>query len=191
MSHPVREDQLPRSVAEFHAWHARQPERWEYVGGVPRLMAPASMNHGLIKKNITTAFDVALGDGPCVALPDGVQVEAEDLVAQPDAVITCAPVDHATPVVREPIVIVEVLSPSSQADDTIHKLAAYTQLPSLRHYLVVWQDRRRVLHMRRTAESEPWQTTIIGDGAIRLDPPGLELAVARIYRRTSLAAGAG
>ena len=85
MSQAVGGNQLPHSVAEFHAWHARRPERWEYVGGVPRPMAPASMNHSLIKKNITTAFDNALGDGPCVALPDGVQVEAEDLVAQPDA----------------------------------------------------------------------------------------------------------
>lgn len=81
-----------------------------------------------------------------------------------------------------------MLSPTSEANDTVHKLAAYAQLPSLRHYLVVWQDRRRVLHMRRAGEGEPLQTTIVGDGVIRLEPPGLELAVARIYRRTSLAA---
>jgi hypothetical protein len=75
VSPPAHGDQLPRSVAEFHAWHSRQPERWEFIGGTPRLMAPASMTHSLIKKNITTAFDNALGDGPCVALPDGVEVE--------------------------------------------------------------------------------------------------------------------
>ena len=49
-------------------WHARQPERWEFVEGWPRLMAPASIAHSIIKRNVFRALDGALADGPCEAL---------------------------------------------------------------------------------------------------------------------------
>ncbi len=42
----------PRTVAEFEAWHARQPERWEFIDGRPRLMAPGSLRHSIIKNNV-------------------------------------------------------------------------------------------------------------------------------------------
>ena len=52
MAEVARAEDWPRTVAEFEAWHARQPERWEFVDGVPRMMAPASMNHSIIKRNV-------------------------------------------------------------------------------------------------------------------------------------------
>ena len=58
-----RED-WPRTVAEFEAWHARQPERWEFYDGWPRLMAPASKSHTILKANIFRALDRALAGSP-------------------------------------------------------------------------------------------------------------------------------
>ena len=59
MARAALEEDWPRTVAEFEAWHAR-PERWEFVDGRPRLMAPASMKHSIIKRNVFRALDRAL-----------------------------------------------------------------------------------------------------------------------------------
>ena len=61
----------PRTVEEFEAWHARQPERWEFIRGEPRLMAPASMKHSIIKRNVAFALQAALAPRGCEALVDG------------------------------------------------------------------------------------------------------------------------
>ena len=54
MARAAPQEDWPRTVAEFEAWHARQPERWEFVDGWPRLMAPASMTHSIIKRNVAS-----------------------------------------------------------------------------------------------------------------------------------------
>ena len=52
MAEAARREDWPRTIEEFEAWHARQPERWEFIDGQPRLMAPASMKHSIIKSNV-------------------------------------------------------------------------------------------------------------------------------------------
>jgi hypothetical protein len=52
MAEAARREDRRRTVAEFEAWHARQPERWEFIAGWPRMMAPGSMNHSLIKADL-------------------------------------------------------------------------------------------------------------------------------------------
>jgi Putative restriction endonuclease len=111
-----RED-WPRTVAEFQAWHARQPERWEYIDGQPRLMVPASMKHWIIKANTFGTLRGALARAPCTALVDGPQILTDEISAIPDVVVTCTAIDLSTPVIAEPVIIVEVMSPSSEADD--------------------------------------------------------------------------
>ena len=61
-----RED-WPRTVAEFEIWHARQPERWEFIGGEPRLMAPGSKTHTIIKANVFRALDQAFATAPATS----------------------------------------------------------------------------------------------------------------------------
>jgi Uma2 family endonuclease len=139
----------PRTVPEFEAWHARQPERWEFIAGQPRLMAPASMAHTIIKTNLGTALGNALADRGCTTLVDGAQILTEELSAIPDVVVTCTTVDLTTPVIAEPAIIVEMLSPASEGDDTLRKWFGYRRIPSLQHDLVISQDRRRAqIHSR-------------------------------------------
>ena len=129
MARAALEEDWPRTVAEFEAWHARQPERWEFVDGRPRLMAPASMTHSIIKRNVFRALDRALADSGCEVLVDGPQILTDEISAIPDVVVTCAPIDLSTPAVAEPTIIVEVMSPSSEADDTLRKWFSYRQDP--------------------------------------------------------------
>jgi Uma2 family endonuclease len=186
MARAAREHDGPRTVAEFEEWHARQPERWEFVDGRPRLMAPASMPHTLIKGNVFRALDRVLADSGCTVLIDGPQILTDEISTIPNIVVTCAPLDLSTPAVVEPAIIVEVMSPSSEADDTLRKWFSYRKIASLKHYLVIAQDRRLVqIHSRA---GDLWRERFVSEGAIELDDPPLRIEIAALYVATELAA---
>ena len=172
----------PKTLDEFRAWHERQPEVWEFIHGVPKLMAPGSMAHTVIKSNVHAAFAMALRGTDCRALVDGAIVEVEGSSLIPDVVVTCSPLDFATPRIAEPIIVVEVLSPSNEKDDIGRKLALYLKIPSLRHHLMVAQDRRQIVHhQRRDDLAGAFLTTIAPPDLLLLDPPGVEIALAELY----------
>ena len=186
MAEAARREDWPRTVAEFQAWHARQPERWEFIWGQPRLMAPGSMNHSIIKENLFAALRTALAGTPCRAHVDGPQILTEEISAIPDIVVSCAPIDHSTPVIAEPAIIAEVMSPSSESDDTVRKWFAYCKIPSLRHYLVLSQEKRVVqIHSRA---GDLWHERFVSNGTLELDDPPLRLQLADIYAETDIAA---
>lgn len=82
--------------------------------------------------------------------------------------------------VPRPVIVVEVLSPSTQRIDLAQKLEGYFRLPSVAHYLMVDPARPSVIHHAR-GEGNTILTKIVADGRIVLDPPGLELALSEIY----------
>jgi hypothetical protein len=99
------------------------------------------------------------------------QILTDEISAIPDVVVTYAPIDLSTPAVAEPTIVVEVLSPSSEADDTLRKWFSYRKIASLKHYLVLAQDRRLVqIHSRA---GELWRERFVSEGAIELDDPPL------------------
>jgi len=185
MSEAALKQDWPRTVEEFEAWHARQPERWEFVWGRPRLMAPASKAHTIIKSNAGFALRRALEASGCTVLVDGAQILTDEISAIPDVVVTCAPLDLSTPVVAEPTIIVEIMSPWSEADDTHRKWFAYRRIASLQHYLVLAQDRRLVqIHSRA---GDLWRERFASEGSLELDDPPLRLDLADLYEATDVA----
>lgn len=186
MTEAARQGDWPRTVEEFEAWHARQPERWEFVCGWPRMMAPASMTHSVIKRNVFRALDRALDGSGCEVLVDGPQILTDEISAIPDVVVTCTELDLSTPVVASPTIIVEVMSPHGVADDTHRKWFAYRKIPSLLHYLVIAQDQRVVqVHSRA---GDLWRERFVSEGALVLEDPPMELEIAQIYAATDVAA---
>lgn len=175
---------LPRDVEAFDRWHTRQPERWEFIAGVPVLMAPASLPHTIIKGNIFAALRTKLRGTPCHVLVDGAQVRSRSLSAVPDVVVTCGELGQTSPYVQEPLVIVEVLSPSSERDDTQRKWQGYCLIPSLKHYLVVAQDLPFVTLHTRTGPSS-FAEVVVEDGEIVLQALGVTLSTAEIYESIS------
>jgi Uma2 family endonuclease len=89
-----------------------------------------------------------------------------------------------------PIIVVEVLSPSTQHVDTGLKLRGYFRVASVRHYLIATTDRPAIIHHRRTGEVAI-ETRIVTAGALDLDPPGLTLDIDRIYADAALSAPPG
>lgn len=180
MARAKAESGLPRTVAEFDRWNADQPERWEFIGGVPVMMAPAANNHSLIKGNLFAALHSKLRPGACRALVDGPEVRSAKLVAIPDVVVTCEAIDGRSGRVRQPVVLAEVTSPSSERDDTQLKWHSYCLIPSLQHYLVVSQEERFLILHTRTGPSS-FLETIHKDGQIELPAIGVMLSLDEIY----------
>lgn len=180
---------LPRlSAAEFIDWAAAQTgnERYELAAGQVVAMSPERAAHGRAKANVYVALREAIGAAAlgCEAFVDGMSVRIDDAtVYEPDVLLRCGePLDDDALLVDDPLLIVEVLSPSSRARDAGAKLEDYFRLESVRHYLIVKTENRAVIHHRRS-EDGGIQTSILRDGTLRLDPPGLTLEVASFFAR--------
>jgi Uma2 family endonuclease len=163
---------------EFVAWAMEQPEgkRYELVAGEVVAMAPERAVHGRMKGRIYVRLMEAIraANVECEAFPDGMAIRVDaNTLYEPDAMVRCgAPVDDNSTEVADPVILVEVVSPSSRKRDTGGKLEDYFRIPSVRHYLIVKTENRAIIHHRRDDEGTI-TTHIIRDGDIRLDPPGL------------------
>jgi Uma2 family endonuclease len=172
------------SREEYRAWAAQQAVgRYERVSGVVVAMAPERAGHNIRKALAwqTLRRAVQAAGLPCEVYTDGMTVEVEDSDYEPDAVLHCGdklPDDAVA--VPHPLVIVEVLSPSTSSTDRAWKLQEYFRLPSLRHYLIIWADKQQIAHHRRGDNGEI-ETRTVTRGEMKLVPPGITLTVDDIY----------
>jgi Uma2 family endonuclease len=172
------------TVDEFLAWAMTQPGRYELHRGEVYVMSPENAGHAEIKLAIHTALLAAIRAAhlPCYVLPDGMTVRIDDKTAfEPDAMVYCgAKIARSAVEVPNPVVIVEVLSRSTRSVDLSVKLAAYFRLSSLAHYLIVDPGEPTIVHHSR-ATSDEIITRVVTEGIIRLDPPGIAIALTDIY----------
>ncbi|MCK8788060.1 Uma2 family endonuclease [Roseomonas sp. NAR14] len=182
----VPQPKLPHLAnrAEYRAWTAAQPRgRFERIAGEVVAMAPERIAHVRVKARLWQALDRAIQDAGllCDALPDGVTVEVgEDTDYEPDAVVNCgAPIPGDAIAAPNPLIVAEVLSPSTRSVDSGAKLADYFRLSSVMHYLILRADRPQVIHHRRNGPS--LLTEIVTTGALSLDPPGITIGIDEIY----------
>jgi Uma2 family endonuclease len=172
------------TVDEFLAWAQDQPGRYELVDGEIYTMSPEAAGHAEVKLAVHMAFVAAIRSRnlPCRLLPDGMTVRVDKETAyEPDALVYCGEkLPRSALEVPEPLIVVEVLSPSTRRADSVAKLAGYFRVPSVAHYLVVDPGRPQIIHYSRQG-SDALLTRIYSEGAIALDPPGIELQVADFY----------
>ena len=181
-------DALPKrmlSREEYYRWATEQPRgRYERVDGVVVAMAPQTGAHLRVKAAVWLALRNALAAGrlECQAIPDGATVQTGESDFEPDAVVNCGPpmADGAV-VAPNPVVVVEVLSRSTQGVDTGAKLAGYFLVPSIQHYLIVDPLKRMIVHHRRQPDGEGLYTRLVSAGTIDLTPPGFSLPVDAVY----------
>jgi len=165
---------------QFIAWAMQQAEtsRYELIDGEIVAMAPERSVHALTKLHIARrlADQIEAGKLPCQVYPDGMAVEVDDrTVYEPDALVRCGPplADSAVKL-NDPVIIVEVQSPSTSSRDVGPKLIDYFRLSSLRHYLIVRVENRTVIHHAMGMDGVIL-TRIVRDGPIILEPPGIVL----------------
>jgi Uma2 family endonuclease len=105
----------------------------------------------------------------------------ERTVYEPDALVRCGtPLPGDAVEVGDPVIVVEVVSPSSRGIDRGVKLAGYFSMPSVRHYLIVDTEKRVVIHHQR-GEDGRIEVRILHDGPLTLDPPGLAIDAGDIF----------
>ncbi len=172
------------SREDYRAWAEQQPTgRYERVNGVVVAMAPERLGHNDRKAIawLTLRRAGRAAGEPCHVYADGATVEVGDSDYEPDAVVHCGPKPPDDAIaVPDPVIIVEVLSPSISATDRAWKLQEYFRLPSLHHYLIIWADKQQIAHYRRIDDGTIDTQTVM-TGEIKLTPPGITIGVEEIY----------
>ncbi|MFY9639907.1 MAG: Uma2 family endonuclease [Rhodomicrobium sp.] len=176
-------DAAPMTVDEFLAWAEGQEGRHELFRGRVYAMAPERAGHAKVKLAIHRALFEAIHKAglPCHVLPDGMTVRIGERTAhEPDALVYCGPELPADALeVPNPVIVVEVLSPSTRRIDAVRKLAGYFSLESVHHYLIVDPETLPVIHHQRQ-DGGTILTRLLSEGMLRFDPPGFEIAVGQL-----------
>jgi Uma2 family endonuclease len=171
------------NVDEFLAWADGREGKWELHDSVPVLMSPERVRHTATKLDAALALRAAIARAsvPCRAYTEGITVRVrENRAFVPDAIVVCPPAPPDDVEISNPLIVVEVLSPSTTGYDHGIKLEGYFSLASLAHYLILDPDRRVVIHHARGREGVI-ETRILHEGRLRLDPPGFEIAVEELF----------
>lgn len=175
---------LPKTkwtAAEFLDWSAGQSKKFELEGGLVIEMASEQAKHALTKHAATRALEdgVRKAGLDCTVFPDGMTIVVDNgHVRLPDAAVQCGSVDREAVILDRPVILVEVVSPSSINRDENYKLIEYFQIPSVAHYLLISPDQRLVIHFKRSGDSDKIETSFMRDGEIDLTPPGFKVNVA-------------
>jgi Uma2 family endonuclease len=174
------------TVAEYLAWAGTQSEdfRSELINGQVVAMTPERVEHVEIKLAAAVALKTSItrAQVPCHALGDGLTVRIDDHTAyQPDALVYCGErLARRSLVVPNPIIIVEVLSPSTAHTDTSAKLLGYFKLASVQHYIVIDPDARSMTHHQRAADGTI-MARILTSGTITFETPGIAVAIDELF----------
>lgn len=167
------------TVDEFLAWAEAQPGRHELLNGHAHAMSPERVGHTRTKYAVSAALTAAIASAglQCEMLMDGATVRVDGKTAfEPDALVRCGkPLPSDAIETPDPVIVVEVASPNPRHIDVGLKFTGYFAVPSIQHYLLIDPDGRVVVHHRR--DGDEIRSRIVGHGSLRLDPPGLDLAI--------------
>lgn len=170
---------------EYLAYERDSGLKHEYEDGEILAMAGGSPRHNALASRISAALEAARKPG-CVAFQSDqkVRILATGKAAYPDASMVCGPIegdpaDSAGNTITNPVLIVEVLSPSTEEEDRGNKWQHYQLIPSLEEYVLVSQSHARVEHYRR-ASSGAWEYRDFAEGAVQL-ARGATLDLAALY----------
>lgn len=165
-----------------------QNARYEYLEGELRMLAGGSPDHSLITTNLTSILHRLLEDGPCLVYNSDMQLQlSESRYVYPDISMTCDPRDQEPEDKRihYPSVVVEVLSPSTEATDRGKKLLYYQAHASIQEYVLADAQSIRIQVYRREKNRWAFVTYGLGD-TVDLESLGVRFSVSDVYKKTSL-----
>ena len=177
-----------QSVTDYLSQERQSQTKHEWIEGELREMVGASKNHNVLSWNISGILHRLLAGTAYVGFPSDMKVRIPDQAYYyPDFTIAPDPPqleDESHDVLLNPLVVFEVLSPSTEAIDRGEKLHSYSQIPSLIDYLLVSQNEVRIDHYHReSADGWNLQMRTSPDETLRLEEPACELSMAEIYTR--------
>lgn len=177
------------SLEEYFELERTSEERWEYSSGEVFCMSGVSPNHARIHVNATSTLHNRLGSRGCTVFPADmrIRVPAAPPYRYADLSLLCDPPVFekigGVEALTNPVVIIEILSPSTEAYDRGDKFTNYKSIPSLREYLLVAQHRPHITHyLRQTGEK--WEYEEVNELSDSITLPSLDctLALSDVYR---------
>lgn len=188
------------TVDEFLAWHELQEEKYELVDGVPVLkrlpvpvtlpggtapvmMTGATLRHNKINSNLSRLIGNQLSGGPCNVFANDAAVETgPNQIRYPDLVVDCNTKLDSGYILKQPKLVIEILSGSTRTFDLTGKITEYWRLDSLAHVMIVDTQLLRVqLHTRLPGLTLTLQTFAEGDQAFDIPEIGVTLKLADIF----------
>ncbi len=169
------------TVEEFLAFEGEGDARYELVGGEIVMMAPPPRAHGRLAARLAHRLGAALRAPYAAEVEAGILLpwSAHDFYVA-DLAVSCAPVQGEERWCPEPVLIAEILSPTTAGADRGIKLPAYRRLPSVRHLLLLAADRCAVEHYARTGPF--WRLLDLGPGdVLRLEDLAVEIPLEALY----------
>jgi Uma2 family endonuclease len=172
--------QKPMSLNDFLAWEAAQELRWEFDGFAPQAMTGGTAAHSAIQLNLYMAVGGRLRGRPCRMYTADLKIQVAGSVRYPDGFVVCSPVAGSTLVVTDPVVVFEVLSPSTASTDIGVKNEEYRDTPSIQRYIMLAQDRQHATVFERI--DGDWVGHIMsGDAVLRMPEIDIEIPLAEFY----------
>jgi len=176
------------SLEEYFALLEKDPEHgYEYLDGRVYMMTGGTPDHSIIGSNINGILRDRLRDRPCIVYNSDVYLQlSEQYRVCPDVTVSCDPRDRgAREVIRYPFLVVEVLSPATEARDRGQKSLQYRSCPSIQEYLLISSEFPLVEVFRREKHGF-WALYTLGpDDAIELTSLGIRFPVSEVYQNTS------
>lgn len=179
----------PMDIDTFEAWYAAQPDsaRYELHDGIAVRMQSERVRHARAKLEVARQFanQIEAQGLPCDVFADGMAVPLSDSNwFEPDCLLRCGPpLDGDATRIHDPMIVVEVSSPSNAGQDVNRKALFYMAHPTVQHYVIIHPAEKRVMvHSRR---GEEWITRLVASGEIALDPPGLNLDIDALFAERS------
>ncbi len=176
---------------DYLAFERAAEQKHEFANGEVFAMSGGTRAHALLSANFLGELRNALVDRPCEVYTSDLRVKipAAPRYVYPDVSVACGDVrfedDHGDTLLT-PLVVVEVLSDSSEAYDRGDKFALYRSVPSVSDYVLVSQKAVQVEHYRRDADGS-WRLVVLGRGdALALASVGARVEVDRVYAKVTL-----
>jgi Uma2 family endonuclease len=177
MSATVR---APMSRETFLRWEERQPARFEFDGLRPVAMHGGTVNHARIQANLIRCLGNRLRGGRCEVFGGDLKIVTAVGVRYPDAFVTCGPVSGRDHVVEDPVIVFEIVSPSTAGADRIRKNREYRDTSSIQRYVILEQDQPAATMFRRDGAN--WVVDILaGDDTLDLHEVGTQLPLSECY----------
>lgn len=178
-----------KSLEEYFALLENDPEHgYEYLDGFIYMMTGGSPDHAIIGNNVGRILSNLLRGRRCIVYNTDLYVElAENYRVCPDATVSCDPRDRGSQdAIRYPSLVVEVLSPTTEARDRGKKSFQYRSCPTIQEYLLISTD-TILIEVFRREKNGFWMLYTLGrDDTVELCNLGIHFPVAEVYQNTSL-----
>lgn len=176
------------SVEEYLDAETCSDVRHEYLAGEVFAMVGSTTQHYRVLRSLRHRMEAHLHGTGCEVFSQDVRlrVKAADSIYYPDIFVSCRPPKGSAALVDNAVLIIEVLSQSTEATDRREKRIAYAKLPDLREYALIAQDQRKIEVFRRTASGEWELQTYTGENELEFTSIDLTVPLAAIYREAGI-----